>query len=189
MKCPKCNSENVQVQAKEFKPKVIGVSCLTFGGFGGVFLGIIGAFIGAGIGAIVGIILNSVMSNTYQSVMVCQNCGYVSQPMNQPMTQPDNGTLSHPLFSDPEESNLDVIRNDVVKGTIVIIRVKIDNYAPFDVANNSTTCLKVDEGVHTISYEQINGIGRKKNRGQLNITVDEKKSITISFTRQGLIVR
>lgn len=81
MKCPKCNSENVQVQAKEFKPKMIGASCLACAGFGLVFLGIIGAIIGAGLGAIIGGVLNSVMSGTYQSVMVCQDCGYVSKPM------------------------------------------------------------------------------------------------------------
>jgi hypothetical protein len=185
MKCPKCNSENVQIQAKEFKPKMVGACCLTAGGFGCVFLGIIGAIIGAGIGAIVGIILNSVMSNTYQSVMVCQNCGYVSKPI----TQTTSGTEQHPLFCKPEECNLEVIRNDMAKGTIVVIQVKIDDYAPFNMVDNSTTSLKVTEGVHTISYEQINGIGRKKNKGQLSITVSDKKSITISFTRQGLIVK
>lgn len=189
MKCPKCNSEKVQIQAKELKPKMIGACCLTFAGFGLMFLGIIGGILGVVIGLIVGIILNSVMSNTYQSVMVCQDCGYVSKPMNQAITNPNKGTLSHPLFCNPEESNLDVIRNDVVKGTIIVIRVKVDDYPHFDIGDNSTTSLKVPEGLHTISYEQINGIGRKKNNGQVSVMVNDKKSITISFTRQGLIVK
>jgi predicted Zn-ribbon and HTH transcriptional regulator len=185
IRCPKCNSENVQIQAKELKPKMIGASCLCFAGFGLMFLGIIGAIIGVAIGLIVGIILNSVMSNTYQSVMVCQNCGYVSKPMSHVKL----GTEQHPLFCNPEESNLEVLRNDVDKGTIVIIRVKIDNYAPLDISDNSTTSLKVSEGLHTVSYEQINGIGKNKNRGQLSVTVSEKKSITFSFARQGLLVK
>ena len=185
MKCPKCNSENVQIQAKEWKPKVIGACCLTFAGFGLMFLSIIGAIIGVVIGAIIGIILNSVMSNTYRSIMVCQDCGYVSQPL----TQINSGTVQHPLFCSPTESNLDVVRNDVDKGTIVVIRVKVDAYDSFDIMDNSTTSLKVPEGIHTISYEQLNGIGRKKNNGQLSVLVDEKKNITFSFTRQGLIVK
>lgn len=185
MRCPKCNSENVQTQAKEFKPKMIGACCLTFAGFGLMFLGIIGAIIGVGIGAIVGAVLNSIMSNTYQSVMVCQDCGYVSQPM----TKTNVGTVSHPLFCNPGESNLDIVRNDVDKGTIVVIQIKIDDYDPFRIMDNSTTSLNVPEGIHTISYEQLNGIGRKNNKGQLSVSVDEKKDITFSFTRQGLIVK
>ena len=185
MKCPKCNSENVQVQAKEYKPKMVGACCLTLGGFGLILLGIIGAIVGVGIGAVIGLVLNSVMSNTYQSVMICQQCGYVSKPL----MQTKMGTEEHPLFCNPEESNLEVIRNDVVKGTIIMIRVKVDNFPHFDIGDNSTASLKVTEGLHTISYEQINGMGRQKNKGQLSVMVSEKKSIAISFTRQGLIVK
>jgi predicted nucleic-acid-binding Zn-ribbon protein len=185
MKCPKCNSENVQIQAKEFKPKFVVGACLTLGGIGLVFLGIPGGIIGAGIGAVVGAILDSLASNTYHSVMVCQDCGYTSKPL----TNVSRETVSHPLFCDSKESNLDVIRNDIAKGTIIIIRVKIDNYAPFDIADNQTINLKVPDGEHTISYEQINGIGKDKNKGQLSISVNEKKSITFSFSRQGLIVK
>lgn len=185
MKCPNCNSENVQIQAKEHKPKMIGGCCLAGAGLGLMFLGILGSIIGVVIGAIVGLILNSTMSNTYQSVMVCQNCGYVSNPM----TQTTTSTAQHPLFCKPEECNLEVTRNDIAKGTIVVIRVTIDKYAPFDINDNSTISLKVTEGFHMLSYEQVNGIGRKNNKGQLTIKVEDKKSITISFTRQGLIVK
>ena len=184
MKCPKCNSENVQVQAKRFEPKMIGACCLAFGGFGCVFLGIVGAVIGAVIGLIVGIVVDSLVSNTYQSVIVCQNCGYVSRPI----TQTKIGTEQHPLFCNSEESNLVVVRNDVVKGTIIVVRVKIDNYPHFDIGDNSTANLKVTEGVHSISYEQLNGMGRKKNKGQLSVFVGDKKSVNISFTHQGLYV-
>lgn len=186
MKCPRCNSENVQMQAKEYKPKIIGVACLIGAGFGLMFFGI-GAVIGAIVGLIVGIILNSIMSNTYQSVMVCQNCGYVSQPMNQPIAQGNGGTLIHPLFCDPEESTLEIIRNDAVKGAVILIRVKIDNHAPFNIGDDSVTSLKLPEGVHTISYEQINGVGRKKNKGQMSVTVGDKASVNMSFAYKGVL--
>lgn len=188
MRCPKCNSENVQIQAKEFKPKMVGASCLLGVGLGLTFLGIVGALVGVIIGLVVGIILNSVMSGTYQSVMVCQMCGYVSKPLNQ-INQPNQGSILHPLFCCPEDGNICVMRNDVDKGTIVKIRVWMDNYAPFDIVDNTFTYLKVPEGLHTISYEQINGIGKKKNRGQFNLMVNGKTGVTFSFTRKGLIVK
>ena len=173
------------MQAKEYKPKVVGPCCLIGLGVGLMFLGIIGAIFGLIIGVIVGIILNSVMSNTYQSVMICQHCGYVSKPIS----QVNLSTEHHPLFCNPDESNLEIIRNDIHKGTIVVIRVRIDDYPHFDIGDNSTINLKVPEGVHTIFYEQVNGIGRQKNKGQLSVSVDNKKSIMISFSRNGLVVR
>lgn len=184
MKCPKCNSENVQVQSKEYKPKFIGAIILVCGGIGLMFFGI-GAIVGVVLGAIIGVIVDSAVPQTFRSVIVCQDCGYVSQPF----TPQKLGTEQHPLFCDPEESNLDVVRNDATKGTIVIIRVKIDDYPHFDIGDNSTTALKVPEGIHTVSYEQMNGIGKDKNRGKMSIEVNDKKTITVSFSRQGLIVR
>lgn len=189
MKCPKCNSENVQVQAKEFKPKAMGASCLMCAGIGLLFLGVIGAIFGLGIGFLIGSILNSIMANTYQSVMVCQECGYVSQPNDLLIPQPNRPLSYHPLFCDPDESNLDIIRNDLDKGTIVMIQVKIDENMPFTIRDNTTASLKVSEGVHIISYEQINGIGKKKNKGQLRVEMNDKQNITFSFTRRGLIVK
>ena len=82
MKCPKCGSENVQMQAKEYKPKTTGACCLIAVGIGCMILGIPGAIIGAVIGVIAGAILNSLMSNAYRSVMVCQDCGHVTQHTN-----------------------------------------------------------------------------------------------------------
>ena len=188
MKCPKCNSENVQVQSKEYKPKLTVPIIMICGGIGLMFFGV-GAIVGVIVGAIIAAIVNSVIPQTHQSVMVCQDCGYVSKPMNQPIMDSNKESLHNPLFCTPEESNLDVVRNDVDKGTIVVIRVKVDDYPHFDIGDNSTKSLKVPEGVHTVSYEQINGIGRNKNKGQLSVTVSEKQSLTISFTRQGLIVK
>lgn len=185
MKCPKCNSENVQMQAKEAKLKLAVPCMLMLGGFGSMFLGIFGLLIGAIIGGIIAAIVDSILPTGYQSIMVCQDCGYVSAPLNHTQF----GTSQHPLFCQPNESNLDIVRNDVAKGTIVVVRIKIDDYAPFDMGDNLTTYLKLTEGEHVLSYEQINGIGRKKNRGQFNVQVGEKRTVEISFTRQGLIVK
>lgn len=102
MKCPKCNSENVNIQAKEVKPKLILPMCLVLGGFGTIFLGIFGTVIGLILGLIIGAILQSVLPSGQQSVMVCQNCGYVSKPI----AQKNLNTIQHSLFCSESESNL-----------------------------------------------------------------------------------
>lgn len=56
MKCAKCNSENVQIQSKEYKPKFTAPILLVFIGFG--LVGVIG---GAIIGLIISVILNAVL--------------------------------------------------------------------------------------------------------------------------------
>lgn len=77
MKCPKCNSENVQIQSKEYKPKFT-IGLLLMGvGFGGVFGGIVGNIIGLLIGLIVAAIVKAVIPKTYQPIMVCQQCGFI----------------------------------------------------------------------------------------------------------------
>lgn len=185
MKCPKCNSGNVNIQAKEVKPKLILPMCLVFGGFGTMLLGIFGTIIGVILGLIIGAVLQSVFPSGQQSVMVCQQCGYVSKPI----AQKNLSTTQHSLFCSESESNLDIVRNDIDKGTIIVIRIRIDNYAPFDIGDNSTINVKLPNGNHNIYYEQLNGIGKKRNKGQVNIIVGEKQTITISFTRQRLIVK
>ena len=78
MKCPKCNSENVQVQSKESKPKFTVPIMMICAGIGLMILGIIGLICGAVIGAIVAAIVNSMLPQTYESVICCQDCGNVS---------------------------------------------------------------------------------------------------------------
>ena len=181
MKCPKCNSENVQIQAKEVKPNFILPLCLIFGGIGLVIFSIFGAIIGAGLGAVIGLILLAALPAGQQTIMICQNCGYVSQPMNKTQST----TQQHPLFCPQEESNLVVERNDIDKGTVIVVRIKIDDNEPFDIGDNLTVYLKLAEGEHIVCYEQTNG----KNKGQMNVVIGEKKTITFSYTRQGLIVK
>ena len=79
MNCPRCNSENVQVQSKEYKPKLTGPILMVGGGFGLMFASIIGLVIGVAIGGIVAAIVNSTLPTKYKSVIVCQDCGFVKE--------------------------------------------------------------------------------------------------------------
>ena len=79
MRCSKCNSENVQVQPREYKPKFTAPILMIGAGFGLMFLGIIGLIGGLIIGAIVAVIVHAVIPQTYQSVVVCQDCGFISE--------------------------------------------------------------------------------------------------------------
>lgn len=78
MKCAKCNSGNVQIQSKEYKPKFTAPILLVFIGFGMMFFGLVGVIGGAIIGLIISVILNAVLPQAYQSVLVCQDCGYTA---------------------------------------------------------------------------------------------------------------
>lgn len=79
MKCPKCHSENVQVQAKRVKFPM-GALLLTFGGFGLMFFGIIGALCGIVLGLIIGAIIKGLTPTAYESIVICQECGFVGKP-------------------------------------------------------------------------------------------------------------
>lgn len=178
--CNKCNSDNVQMQAKKSKNTVLLGCVLALGGFGLMFLGPIGAIIGALIGLIIGAIISALMPTQYETVAVCQNCGNSFKPIVPTVVQ-------HPQSSTPNDSNLTITRDDAVKGTIVTIRVAIDNQTPFIMNDRMTLSFKVEEGYHQISYEQATGIGKKKNKGQFTILVKEKSTVTFSFTRKGIV--
>ena len=184
MKCPKCNSDNVNIQSKAHKIKGIIIGpCLIGAGIGLMFFGI-GAILGAIIGLIIGLIINASLPTTYESIMVCQNCGYVSQPM----LKQNISTSAHQLIASPENSNLCIARNDIDKGTIIVIQIIIDQYSPLEIGDNSILHLKLPAGEHVVKYQQINGIGKGKNKGQFTITIAERKQIDLSFTRQGFRV-
>lgn len=76
MKCPKCGSENVQFEAKKNTPKVFWACVLALGGIGMMVFGIFGFLIGGILGAIVGLILHVALPTTYESIMICKNCGH-----------------------------------------------------------------------------------------------------------------
>ena len=79
MNCPKCNSENVQVQSKEIKLKLTGPILLIGGGFGLMILGPLGLIIGIAIGGLVAVVVKSVTPTKYRPVIVCQDCGFVKE--------------------------------------------------------------------------------------------------------------
>ena len=179
--CNKCNSNNVQMQAKKSKNTILLGCVLALGGFGLMFLGPIGAIIGVIIGLIIGAIISAlIMPTQYETVAVCQNCGNSFKPVVPTVVQ-------HPQSSTPNDSNLTITRDDAVKGTIVTIRVTINNQNPFIMNDRMTLNFKVEEGYHQISYEQATGIGKKKNKGHFTVLVKDKSDVTFSFTRKGIV--
>lgn len=182
MKCPKCNSENVQVQSKEYKPKFTVPILLTFGGFG-LMLGPLGLIIGVIVGGIVAAIVKSMLPQTYQPVVVCQQCGFVGTETAMLHNIPN------PLFSSAENSNLWVVRKANMTGAVCAIKVTIDNECPFELNNGDVKYLKLEHGTHKISYGQTNGLGKKERSGSVDITVDESvKLVEFEFIPHGVNV-
>ena len=180
MKCPKCSSENTQLTAKKVEKKFIFPCCLTAGGIGMFILGPVGALGGIFIGVVIGG-LYEVLPDIYESVMVCQSCGYVVKMDNAPNVK------SHSLFCPPENSNLLIVRTVETTGSAVNFRVWIDD-EPFDMPNGSRAYIKLNDGTHHLKYEQINGLGKKKRRGELTIDAQNENQIVFSFTKSGIAI-
>lgn len=79
MNCSKCNSENVQVQSKEYKPKLTVPILMIGAGVGLMILGPIGLIGGLIIGGIVAAIVHAAIPTKYRPVIVCQDCGFVKE--------------------------------------------------------------------------------------------------------------
>ena len=168
---------------------MVGACCLMCAGFGLMFLGIIGAIIGVVIGVIIGVILNSVMSNTYQSVMVCQDCGYVSQPNQRPLIQPQKEMPTSPLFCSLDESNLMIVRTSNSIGSACKMEIKIDGYKPFLLGIGEVKYIKVPIGEHKVAYCQVNGMGKKNRQGVVDVIVEEnRRLVQFDFSQQGVNV-
>jgi hypothetical protein len=183
MKCPKCNSEDVQVQPKEYKPKFTVPILLICGGFGLVFLGIVGLVVGLILGAIIAAIVHSVVPQSYQSVMVCQQCGFVGTAT----------TIAHvtqnPLFCASDESKLRILRPSNSTGAVCALGVKIDDFAPFEIGNGDMKFVKLPSGTHTVTYYQVNGLGKDKRKGSVDVVIgEEEQSISFEFLPNGLNV-
>lgn len=176
MKCPKCGSENTRIEPKECKPKLTTPLVLTFAGFGLMFLGIIGAAIGALLGLLIAAIVNGLLPQGYQGVIVCQNCG-CSSVVKQMLQDQING-----------DWNVSVVREKSKTGDAVILEVQVDNgeYKPFAAGGYAT--YNLENGEHTISYRQKNGIGKKNRTGVYKFVVSdgEKKTIRMKFTKNGM---
>ena len=183
MNCPKCNSENVQVQSKEYKPKFTVPILMIGAGFGLVFGGPIGLIIGLILGGIVATIVHAVTPQTYQPVVVCQQCGFVGT----------SNTIAHstsnPLFCNHKDCNLSILRTSNATGSVCALGVKIDNFAPFKVSNGDVMFLKLDPGTHNVTYYQVNGLGKNKRRGSVAVVIGEtKQSMYFEFLPNGIDV-
>lgn len=183
MKCPKCNSENVQVQSKEYKPKFTVPILMVCCGFGGLFLGIGGTIGGLIVGAIIAAIVNSILPQTYQPVLVCQSCGFVGTATTIAHSAPN------PLFCPAEECNLRIMRSASSTGSICSLGVQIDDFAPFEIISGDMKFVKLPVGTHTVTYYQVNGMGKDKRTGSVEVEIDEGvKTICFEFLPNGLDV-
>nr|DAM55903.1 MAG TPA: Protein of unknown function (DUF2846) [Caudoviricetes sp.] len=179
MKCPKCGSENVQIQSREYKPKLTGPILLVFIGFGTMFLGIAGAIAGALLGLIVSAIVKAVIPQAYQSVLTCQDCGYSGTVENcKTATRPD----------EESEYNLRITRKPCKTGSAVLLSVKVDDKPQVDIANGGSARFNLPDGIHTVYYQQKSGLGKENRHGSIAVDVStgKKMGIQISFTRNGI---
>lgn len=188
MKCSRCGSENMQMQAKNAKNYItIGV-VLALVGFGLMFLGIIGAILGIAIGIPVGVILKMIIPTPRETIGVCQTCGYTTTPINQDIVD----ITGHPLSAVDGNENFVITREASSFGALVNLKIIVDNFAPITLTNGMTVYLKVAEKEkHTIFFEQINGLGKKKRKGIFDIYIEEhsKRYITFVFTQNGIKVK
>lgn len=180
MKCAKCNSENVQIQSKEYKPKFTAPILLVFIGFGMMFFGLVGVIGGAIIGLIISVILNAVLPQAYQSVLVCQNCGYTA------ICKGESVSNSQAI----ENFNLAVIREPSKTGSRVLLSIRVDDRPIIDVANGKSVYYTLERGKHTIFFQQKSGIGSAKRTGAISVEIleNQKTYVHIAFTKNGVSV-
>ena len=187
MKCPRCNSENMQMQSRPGKGLSLIWFALTFGGFGLMFLSIVGLVLGALLGCIIGAIVKATLPKHNETVAICQNCGYTSGPI--PQGLPNQG--GHPLFSTDSEHNFSITRENSPIGSAIFLVIRIDNYKPFNISNGMTVNLKLEDGPHKISYEQGGGLGKKNRQGCVDLFTETgiKQHMILTFTQTGLDVK
>ena len=183
MRCPKCNSDNIQIQAKEYKPKLTVPLLMIGGGFGLMFGGFGGAIIGILIAVFAALIINAVLPQTYRGVIICQQCGFVGT--SDKLTH----VTQNPLFCTMADSNLMIVRKATSTGTVCVLKVTIDGSTTFDVNNGDIKYLKLEQGRHTVSYYQFNGMGKKDRTGSLDITIDDtRRFLQFEFLKHGMNV-
>ena len=171
MKCPRCNSENVRIESKEYKPKITLASCLTGAGFGLFFAGPIGLIVGALLGLLIAGLLHAVIPTAYHSVKVCQSCGFVDTKQTTM-----NGAAS-PLFCTQEASSLVVIRKSSSTGALCPLIVRVDDLQPFPLNDGDIKHIALGGGTHTVRYQQNRGLGRKNRQGLVQVEITEKKRL------------
>lgn len=200
MTCPRCNSENIQMQTRPGKGFPMFLLALTFGAFGyfvcailDVFIGtfiilsFVGSVIGFLFGLLIGGIIKAIAPKHNETVAVCQNCGFTSKSIPQGTTV----QRGNPLFSTESESNLTITRKNsfVLSNYFMIIR--IDDQKPFNIPDGMTVNLKLDNGPHKISYTQGGRRVKENYRGCLDVVTenDVKHSLSLTFTQNGIDVQ
>ena len=193
MKCPRCQSENVQVQSKEYKPKLTVPILMVGAGFGLVFGGLIGAVIGLVIGGVVAAIVHAVTPQTYRPVVVCQQCGFIGNGTTVASVNPTPApTPAHSPVpsSEPEERNFSVVRTSSSVGTVCKLGIRIDDSIAFELGNGEVKSFHLTPGTHKVTYYQINGMGKDKRNGSVNVNIGEnKRSLRFYFLHNGLDVK
>lgn len=187
MKCPRCNSDNIQMQSRPGKGLPLVLFAITFGGFGLMFLSVIGLVLGALLGCVIGAIVKAALPKHNETVAICQSCGYTSEPI--PQGLPSQG--GHPLFSTDNDCNLSITRENSFTGSAIFLVVRIDNYKPFNISNGMTVNLKLENGPHKIAYEQGGGLGKKNRQGYVDLVTEEgiKQHMSLTFTKTGLDIK
>ena len=187
MKCPRCNSENIQMQTREGKGLSFVLFALIFGGIGLMFLSVVGLVLGALLGCVIGAIVKAALPKHNETVAVCQGCGYTSEPI--PQGLPSQG--GHPLFSTYADCNLSITRENSFTGSAIFLVIRIDNHKPFNISNGMTVNLKLENGPHKISYEQGGGLGKKNRQGCVDLIAGNgiKQHMILTFTQTGLDVK
>lgn len=187
MTCPRCNSENVQMQTRPGKGLPIIGFVLAFGGFGLMFLSIFGLVIGALLGLLVGAILKAVLPKHNETVAICQNCGFTSKAISQGTTL----QRGHSLISTEDESNLTITRKNSFVLSNYFMLIRIDDQKPFNIPDGMTVHLKLDDGPHKISYTQGGRRVKENYRGCLDVVTesDVKHTLSLTFTQNGIDVQ
>lgn len=182
MTCPKCNSINVQIQARNGK-KPITIGCvLLLGGIGLMFLGIIGLAIGLVVGLVIGAIFKALMPTPVETIAVCQNCGHSVNPSDTNFTQ----VVSMPLENGHTE--LLVIRESNSCGSAIPLAIRLNSSEPFQLLNGEFIVLTAKAGNNVLHYEQHSGLGKKNRKGSINVVIDEgtRCKIKVMFTPRGI---
>ncbi len=186
MKCPRCNSENIQMQTQKRKETPMIAFVLPFVGLGLMLFGFVGLIIGACLGGLIGGFAKADAGNRYETVAVCQDCGFTSGPVRQGLPS-QNG---HPLLSTESECNLSITRESSFTGCAVSLIVRIDNHKPLNISDGMTVHLKLETGQHRIAYEQGGGLGKKNRQGFVDVIAEDcnKQHLSLTFTKTGLDV-
>ena len=186
MKCPQCGAENILMQSHPGKSFPMVGFVLAFGGLGMMFFGILGAIVGILPGLLVGAIVKACVPPQYETVGICQSCGFTAPPADLQAVQKSVA----PNVQDNTPCNLSIARRSSATGSLINLCVKIDDRPPLILSDGGFRSVELEEGEHLIIYEQQNGFGKANRRGSIMISVEPEVSYSLSFmfTPNGLDV-